>query len=320
MTGTSSRMLALLSLLQVPRHRPGHVLAARLEVTPRTVRRDVDRLRALGYRISATKGPAGGYRLEAGTELPPLRFDGEQAVAVAIALRSAPALGVEIDEAAQRALATIRQVMPAALRHRVDGVRFTGSSGSSPAVAPEVLEAVSEAVRRRMTLRFGYRDPEGISRRTHPHGLVARAGHWYVVAWDLDREEWRIFRLDRMTPRFPSGPAFRPRPVPTGDALTFLSARSKGAQDVDRWPCTGRAEIMLPSAEVAPWIRDGEVEALTSNSTRVTIGSWSWTGVLTELLRFDADFRILGPAELTAAAERLGNRLQRSRRPPRREP
>jgi predicted DNA-binding transcriptional regulator YafY len=308
---TTARLLTLLSLLQVPRDWPGGVLAERLGVTTRTVRRDVDRLRALGYRIHALKGPDGGYRLQAGSELPPLRFDDEQAVAIAIALRSAAATGVGVEEAAERALATVQQVMPPHLRHRVDGVRFTGTAAGT-SVAPDVLEAASEAVRRRMTLRFDYGDGDGDGppRRTHPHGLVARGGRWYLVAWDLDREDWRIFRLDRVAPRHPIGPAFDPRPVPTGSPSTFVSARSKGAHETDAWPCVGTVEIDLPAREVAVWIGDGEIEPTGPHTSRVTLGSWSWTGLLAAILRFDADFRVVGPEELIASARRMERRVR----------
>lgn len=309
MTGPSSRLLALLSVLQTGRGRSGAELAERLGVTPRTVRRDVERLRALGYRIAALKGPDGGYRLAAGSELPPLLFDDAQAVAIAVALQHAPATGVDLEEAAERALATVRQVMPSRLRHRIDGIRFTGDAAAAR-VAPDVLEAVSAAVRDARTLRFDYRGSDTAPRRVQPHGLVARDGLWYLVAWDLDHEQWRVFRLDRLRPRVPTGPGFTPRPVPTGDARTFLAARFKGSTDEDRWPCTGRVIIDLPIAEVAPLVQEGEVEALADGGSLVTVGSWSWTGVLAAVARFDAPFHIVGPPELVAAARVLAGRLE----------
>lgn len=306
--GPSERMLALLSLLQARRDWPGHVLAQRLDVTTRTVRRDVDRLRALGYRIESTKGPDGGYRLAAGSELPPLLFDEEQAVAIAVGLQHAAASGVDVGDAADRALATVRQVMPSHLRNRVDAVRFSGAAVEEM-VDPDVLEAASRAVHDRTTMRFDHGDP-ATSRHVEPHGLVARGGRWYLVAWDLDRRDWRIFRLDRMTPSRTPGPRFTPRAIPTGEAATFVAARSKGSTDDDRWPCTGRFEIDLPAAELAPWIRDGEVEEIGPGSSRVTIGSWSWAGLLAAVVRFDAPFRVLAPAELIAEAQQLGDRLR----------
>ncbi|WP_127011555.1 MULTISPECIES: WYL domain-containing protein [Microbacterium] len=309
MTGSSSRMLALLSLLQTPRDWPGSVLAERLEVSPRTVRRDVDRLRALGYRIGAIKGPDGGYRLAAGSELPPLLFDDDQAVAIAVALQSVSATGIDIDEGAARALATVRQVMPSRLRHRVDGIRFTGTENATR-VDPTVLEAASAAVRDRQVLRFGYGpDRDRPARRTEPHAVVAREGRWYLLAWDLEADDWRTFRLDRMTPRIPTGPSFIPRPLPAADAQTYLAARAKGATATDAWPCLGEVVIALPARDIAPWVGVGDLEELPDGSCRVTIGSWSWVGVLASVARFDAPFTVVGPEALREAAGILAERF-----------
>jgi predicted DNA-binding transcriptional regulator YafY len=308
MTGSSARLLALLSVLQAQRVWPGSVLAERLGVTPRTVRRDVDRLRELGYRIRAVKGPDGGYRMAAGADLPPLLFDDDQAVAVAVALQNAPASGVDLDVAAERALAAIRQVMPSRLRHRIDGIRFTGADTPGVRVDPADLEAVTAAVRQRRTLRFD--DREGRPRRCQPHAIVARHGRWYVIGWDLDRDDWRIYRLDRMSPRTPAGAVFTPRNLPAADARTYLSARLKGSDTVDRWPCVGEVVIDLPLREVAPFAGDGMVEELTEGSCRVSIGSWSWDGVLASVVRFGAPFTVVGPEPLHAAARDLGTRLE----------
>jgi len=308
MPTASSRMLALLSLLQTRRDWPGPALAERLDVTARTVRRDVDRLRELGYSITASRGPEGGYRLTAGSELPPLLFDDEQAVALAIALRAAPSTGVEMEDAAARALLTVRQVMPSRLRHRLDGIRFADTAASSP-VDPSVLEAVSIAVRDRRTLRFDYgEDGDGPPRRAEPHGVVARRGRWYLVAWDLDREAWRTFRLDRLRPRT-GGVPFSPRPVPTGDPGSFVAARAKGSDSEDTWPVRGEFLLPLTPAAIAPWIDDGEVEQISATQSRVRIGSWSWAGVLAWALRFDVPFTIAGPPALIEAAGSMAERL-----------
>ncbi|GEK86543.1 helix-turn-helix transcriptional regulator [Microbacterium aerolatum] len=310
MTGSSSRMLALLSLLQTQRDWPGHVLAERLEVSPRTVRRDVDRLRELGYRIGAIKGPDGGYRLAAGSELPPLLFDDDQAVAIAVALQTASTTGVDIGESAERALATVRQVMPSRLRHRIDGIRFTGAQNASAKVDPAVLEAVSATARDRQVLRFDYgADHDRPPRRTEPHAVVAREGRWYLLAWDLEADDWRIFRLDRMSPRIPTGPSFTPRALPAVDAETYLAARAKGSDAEDRWPCVGEVVIDLPAREIIPWIGDGTLEEIDADSCRITVGSWSWTGVLASIVRFEAPFTIVGPEPLREAAEALARRL-----------
>jgi predicted DNA-binding transcriptional regulator YafY len=302
-------MLALLSLLQTPRDWPGQVLADRLQVSPRTVRRDVDRLRELGYRIGAIKGPDGGYRLAAGSELPPLLFDDDQAVAIAVALQTVPSSGIDIDEGAARALATVRQVMPSRLRHRVDGIRFTGAQNTTR-VDPAVLEAASAAVRDRVVLRFDYGPAQDRpARRTEPHAVVAREGRWYLLAWDLEADDWRTFRLDRMHPRIPTGPSFTPRPAPAADAETYLAAQAKGSATEDRWPCVGEVVIALPARDIAPWVGDGELEELADGSCRVTIGSWSWTGVLASVARFDAAFTVLGPPALREAATALAKRF-----------
>lgn len=309
MTGTSARMLALLSLLQARRDWPGRDLADRLDVTPRTVRRDVDRLRELGYRVAASKGPYGGYRLEAGSELPPLLFDDGQAVAVAVALQSVRAGGIDIAEDAERALATVRQVMPSPLRHRMDGIRFS-ETPSDLRVDPGVLETASAAVRDHRVLRFDYGSADDRPpRRTEPHAVVAREGRWYLLAWDLDAEDWRTYRLDRMRPRVPTGPSFTPRALPAADAQTYLAARAKGSAAQDRWPCTGLVDIALPARDVAPWVQDGAVVPLTDGSCRVTVGSWSWTGVLAAVARFDAPFTVAGPEALRDAAVTLGTRI-----------
>lgn len=315
MAGATSRMLTLLSLLQSRRDWPGHVLADRLEVSPRTVRRDVERLRDLGYRVQAIKGPDGGYRLDAGSELPPLLFDDDQAVALAVALQSAPASGAAIDEAATRALATVRQVMPSHLRHRVDGVTFTSApAGPTPATDPRVLVAASAAIRAREILRFDYRTvggnptPDAPPRRVEPHHLVARAGRWYLVAWDLERDDWRMYRLDRMSPRVPTGPRFAPREVPGGDVAAFVSARFKGSDGPDRWPCEGTVVLALPARDVLPFVPDGVVEVVDAEHCRLTTGSWSWVALAASIGRFDAPISEVSPPELAAAFRTVAQR------------
>ncbi len=311
MTTTSSRLLNLLSLLQSRRDWPGAVLADRLEVSDRTVRRDVERLREMGYRIEATMGPDGGYRLDAGSELPPLLFDDEQVVALTVALQAASVTGAGIGEAALRALTTVRQVMPSRLRHRLNGVEFTPvprpGEGPAASASPDVLLALSVAIRAHEVLRFDYggrgsddTDPAP-PRRVEPHDLVASGGRWYLVAWDLERDDWRIFRADRITPRTPTGPRFTPREVPGGDARAFVSARFKGSAQTDRWPCTGTVVLHLPAEAVRPFAGDGTVEELGPDRCRYTAGSWSWPALAAALGRFDADMEVVGPPELADA-------------------
>lgn len=322
---TTTRLLRLLSLLQTPRDWPGPALADRLGVSERTVRRDVDRLRAMGYRVHADRGSAGGYRLEAGAELPPLLLDEDQVTAIAVALQAVPLLGTDVDEAAQRALGTIRRVMPPRLRHRAQALEFETAVAAAPGTvtSSEVLLAVSAAVRAREVLRFDYARPEdprpgaapAAPRRVEPHHLVAARGRWYVVAWDLDRTDWRVFRADRMTPRTPTGPRFAPRPVPGGDVRDFLATRFAGATSSGSWPCSGTVVLDLPARDVAPFAGDGVVEDLTDGRCRLTSGSWSWSALAASLGRFDADVHVEGPEELREACARLATRYAAAGRP-----
>lgn len=316
MAATSARMLALLSLLQARRDWPGDVLAERLEVSPRTVRRDVDHLRELGYAIGAVRGPHGGYRLEAGVDLPPLLFDDEQAIALAVALQLAPLSGVGIADGASRALATVRQVMPSRLRHRLDslvGATVPAPMGGAQAVDPSVLLAVSGAVRAREVVRFDHRRADGSTgdapRRVEPHHVVARGGRWYLVGWDLERDDWRTFRLDRIEPRVPNGPRFTPRELPEGDVRSFLTARFRGAEGGTAWPCTGEVLIDLPAARVAEFVTDGVVQEVGPARCRVVIGAWSWTAVAAQVARFDATFEVVGPPQLAEACTDLAARF-----------
>lgn len=313
MNGTASRLLSLLSLLQTRRNRPGRELAERLGVDERTVRRDVERLRELGYRVRAVKGPYGGYRLEAGADLPPMLFDDEQAVAIAVALQTATGAGVE--EGAARALDTVRLLLPARLRHRVDSLRVTAvpHRPPGPEADPAVLTALGAAVRAREELRFDYR---GALRRAQPHHVVAWNGRWYLVAWDRDREDWRIYRADRIAPRVPNGPRFAPREVPGGDVGAFVSARFKGSDGPDRWPCRGEAVLALPAAAAAPFAGDGFVEDLGRGRCRLVLGSWSWPALAAAIGAFDADVEAVGPDALARAFALLADRFAAVRRTP----
>ncbi|MER8196407.1 WYL domain-containing protein [Streptomyces microflavus] len=374
MPKTSARLLSLLSLLQARRDWPGALLAERLDVSPRTVRRDVDRLRELGYPVVAMKGPDGGYRLDAGTELPPLLFDDEQAVALAVALQIATTTGAGIEEAAARALNTVRQVLPARLRHRVDTLRVTAVD--RPAIRPEpqmdsdVLMAIGAAVHGREVLRFDYSPvsgpvratvgtsegcegtpatppgsaaPSGSAappapprgtppqtprhsdppppRRVEPHHLVTWGRRWYLVAWDLDRDDWRTFRADRITPRTPTGPRFPPRELPGGSVAAFITARfrgigaTQGPDGVGGWPCRGEVVLALPAAEVLRHTREGIVEELGPDRCRVVLGSWSWPGLAAAIGRFDADIEVIGPPELASAFAHLATRYAAAGQP-----
>lgn len=315
---TTSRLLTLLSLLQARRDWPGSVLASRLEVSDRTVRRDIDRLREMGYRIETTMGPDGGYRLDAGAEMPPLLFDDDQALAVAIALRAAPALGADIGEAAVRALATMRQVLPSRLRHRLDAVDVTtvGRPGEAPvaAVPLYVLLTLAQAVRDRVTVRFDYLprgEGEPQPRRIEPHHLVASHGRWYLLGWDLEREDWRLFSADCVRPRVPHGAPFVPRVVPGGDVDAFVSARFKGA-DTNEWPCRGTVLLHAPARDVLPFAGDGIVTAIDDDRCTLEVGSWSWGALAASFGRFEVAMEVVGPPALAEAFAVQAERFARA--------
>ncbi|MGO1318051.1 MAG: helix-turn-helix transcriptional regulator [Cellulomonadaceae bacterium] len=313
MAETSGRLLALLSLLQARRDWPGALLAARLGISPRTVRRDVDRLRGLGYRVRSTKGPDGGYRLDAGAELPPLLFDDDQAVAVALALQTVGDEVTGVRDAAERALATVRQVMPVRLRGRLDALEVTRVEPERDRARVDAadLVAIGAAVRGRETLRFDYdggSDQGAVRppRRAEPHHLVTWGGRWYVVGWDLDREDWRTYRVDRMTLRTPNGPRFAPRELPATDVGAFVSERFSTVAGGRR----GEAILHASAETVAPWAgRDALVEAIDSSRCRVHASSWSWGGLAAWFAMFDVAFEIVEPPELRVAAAELAQRF-----------
>ncbi|MFE3827251.1 helix-turn-helix transcriptional regulator [Streptomyces sp. NPDC059092] len=322
MNKTSSRLLALLSLLQTHRDWSGEDLAGRLDITSRTVRRDIDRLRDLGYPITTVKGPAGGYRLDAGTRMPPMLFDDGQAVALAVALQTA-ATGTTVAEDASRALATLRQVMPPRLRHRIDLLRVTAvqppAADGTSQVDAQVLMELSRVIHAREELRFDYAPgpstPADAPRRVHPHHLVTWRHRWYLVAWDLHREDWRTFRVDRVRPRTPTGPRFTPRELPGGNVSTFITSRFRGNDGTTTdWPCQGEVILHLPAADVVPFAQDGIVEELGPRHCRLTLGSWSWTGLATAVGRFDADVDVVGPPQLASAFADLAARYSRAAR------
>lgn len=226
------RALRLLSLLQTRRRWGGAELAARLSVTERTVRRDIDRLRDLGYPVDATPGPDGGYRLSAGASLPPLVFDDDEAVAVAVGLRAARGATIGgVEHAAAQALAKIEQVLPPRLRERVSAldaqvVSLRRSRGDEEIVDPGALLSLAAACRDHEEVHFRYPRAEGgeIRRWVEPHQLLSAGSRWYLVAWDLGRDDWRTFRLDRLREVELAGAQFTPREIPGGDAAAYFSA------------------------------------------------------------------------------------------------
>lgn len=274
MTDTAARLLRLLSLLQMPREWPGSELAERLGVTDRTVRRDVDRLRELGYPVVAAMGATGGYRLTAGSALPPLVLDEEEAVAVAVGLRVATGQAVAgIEDASVRALTKLEQVLPATLRRRVRvlGTAVAVRVGDDPTVDPEVLTVLAAAVTNRERLRFGYADASGTASRRHaePVGVVAAGRRWYLVAYDLDRDAWRSFRVDRIEDPHPTGARVHPRALPAADPADYVAGRR-----TDWGTREYRAEITIdaPIARVAGRLGEepGTLVADSATTCRLT--------------------------------------------------
>ncbi|WP_255952718.1 helix-turn-helix transcriptional regulator [Streptomyces odontomachi] len=317
MLDTSARLLRLLSLLQAHREWPGQDLADRLGVTPRTVRRDVERLRELGYPVHASPGTGGGYRLGAGAQLPPLLLDDDEAVAVAVGLRTAAGQGIEgIGETSVRALAKLEQVLPHRLQRRVSALNaFTvpmlRGAGLS-AVDPAVLTELAHACRDSMRLRFDYRDHTGAvtSRAVEPHRLVCTERRWYLVAWDPAREDWRTFRADRITPRPPHGPRCVPRTPPDEDLARYVSrgvsTRAYVTQAVLRLlvPVEQAAERISPSA--------GVLERESERTCLLRTGAVSFDAMAFHVMMLGFDFEVLQPAELTHSIAALRDRLTRA--------
>ncbi|WSA18310.1 WYL domain-containing protein [Streptosporangium subroseum] len=275
MLETSARLLRLLSLLQQHRDWSGPQLADRLEVTVRTVRRDVDRLRELGYPVHATIGNIGGYRLGAGAAMPPLLLDDEEAVAVVVGLRTAANGTVAgIEETSVRVLAKLEQILPSRLRYRVSALDAATVAQHRPGavVSAEVLTTIAAACRDHQRLRMDYRSHDGTdtTRTVEPRKLVHAGRRWYLVAYDLDRADWRTFRVDRLRPRTPAGPRFSPREPPAGDIGEYAS----WAVGVDRYRYQARFTMYAPAAHVAERVPAdaGVVEAVDERSCVLRAG------------------------------------------------
>jgi predicted DNA-binding transcriptional regulator YafY len=322
---TSQRLLALLSLLQSNREWPAPTLAARLSISERTIRRDIDRLRELGYTIDTTRGPDGGYRLGAGEQLPPLLFDDEQALAVAITLRTAVVTGAGIEEAAALALQTVSRLMPARLAQRITqleiGALASGSQATRVTVDPELLLRIGEAIQKREEICFDYtgsgRDAASADegpRRTEPHHLLLDNGRWYVIGWSTAHDDWRIHRADRITLRMRNGRRFDRHDIPGGDPAEFLAARFKGSAQRNQWPCVGKVIVALPAATLAPFAGDGTLEDLGDDRCGYEVGSWSWVSLAALIGRFGAEIEVVGPPELRDAFAELAARYTRTAR------
>jgi len=317
MLETSARLLRLLSLLQTPREWTGAELAGRLDVSTRTVRHDVERLRSLGYPVHGTRGAAGGYRLGAGANLPPLLLDDDEAVAVAIGLRTAAGGAITgIEETSLRALAKLEQVLPSRLRRRVAALHsFTvpvRADGEGPRVDPELLTTLAGACRDRERLRFAYRNHDGAdsARVAEPYRLVNWGRRWYLVAWDTGRQDWRTFRVDRISACSPTGVRCDPRELPDEDVARYVSQRVAGAA----WRYRARVTVHAPAEVVAARIPAavGTVEAVDAQSCVLHTGADSVETLAVYLGLLGVDFTVDGPAELVDHLRELSARYGRA--------
>ena len=315
MLPTSARLLRLLSLLQVRREWAGPELAERLGVGRRTVRRDVDRLRALGYPVRSRPGMAGGYQLEAGTAMPPLLLDDEEAVAVAVSLRTAAGGAVSgMEEASLRALVKLEQVLPQRLRHRVTALqRYTVPiplrRGGGVRIDGRVLSTLAAACRDHDRLRLDYRVERGdvTARHVEPDRLVSWGARWYLLAWDLDRRDWRTFRVDRIRPSGPPGPKFIPRPPPAQDVAAWVAERVGNRA----WPVQVQVRVAEPAEQVRARM-GGVVEALDDRTSLLSLGAGSMAAVAAWLGALDADFTVVSPPELRHQLARMAARYARA--------
>ncbi|MFG2192463.1 helix-turn-helix transcriptional regulator [Streptomyces sp. NPDC048639] len=317
MLETSARLLRLLSLLQTHREWSGQDLADRLSVTTRTVRRDVDRLRELGYPVHASPGTGGGYQLGAGAELPPLLLDDEEAVAVAVGLRTVAGGGIEgIEETSLQALAKLEQVLPSRLRRRVEALNsFTvpmlgGHRG--PKVEAGTLTELVHACRDRERVRFEYRDHAGTASRriVEPHRLVFSERRWYLVAWDTEREDWRTFRADRIVLKPPHGPRFEPRDPPAEDLASYVS------RGVSTAAYAAQAVVLLhaPAEEAARRISPaaGLIEPVDERTCLLHTGGHSLEVLVFHIVLMGFDFEVREPAELGVRIREIAERLGRA--------
>ena len=316
MVQTSARLLALLSLLQLRREWTGQELADRLEVGPRTIRRDVDKLRSLGYPVEAAPGVAGGYRLGAGGQLPPLLLDDAEAVAVAVGLRIATSGSIAgIEETSVQALAKLEQVLPARLRRRVSALSDATSAFAvdGPRIDAGLLATLAGACRDRTRVRFGYvsKDDRASQRNAEPCAVVHSGFRWYLVAFDVDRDDWRTFRLDRISGRIRLGGRARHRTVPGGDAAAYVRRQLQAAGTGEAEAPPGRVRLRAPATRMRDRIpsRSAIVEPDGEHACIVTTrGAWS-AGFVIWMALLEEPMEVLGPPELAESARKIAARL-----------
>ncbi len=317
MLDTSARLLRLLSVLQARRSWAGAELAERLEVTTRTLRRDVDRLRSLGYVIEATSGPGGGYQLGKGSHLPPLLLDDDEAVAVTVALRSAADGFAGLGETALGVLTKLDQLLPARLRKRVGALQamtVSVGSGGAPELDPVVLTTLAAACRDRERVRIEYhgRGAEASTRTLEPLRLAHTGSRrWYLLAWDLGREDWRTFRVDRIAAVEALGIRFAPR-EPPGGVARYVADSISHAPYRHRAVVRLRGSLSTLAGRVPPWC--GVLEPEGDESCLLRTGAESMEGLACQLILTGVDFELIEPTSLRPRLRKVVERLERSLR------
>ena len=314
---TSSRLLELLSLLQGRRDWSGNELAERLEVSGRTIRRDMDRLRQLGYPVESGTGPGGGYRLRAGSAMPPLLLDDEEAIAIAVGLRTAARASVTgIEQTAVRALVKLEQVLPAHLRRRVSALGSATSTlpVAGPTVDPQHLTVIAAACRDSERLRFGYRSRDGSDsrREVEPHSLVNLGRRWYLVAWDPHRDDWRTFRLDRLARPTSTGVRVTPRKLPLKDPAAYVERSITSAPNRFEARLTLHAAAdEITSRVPAHW---GTVEPIDAGTCEYRTGDDDLRRLALRIAMLEVEFELHEPPELAEQLQSLADRLRRCAR------
>lgn len=315
MAATTARVLQLLSLLQTRRTWSGRELIRRLEVSERTLRRDIDRLRQLGYPIGATTGPSGGYQLEVGANIPPLLLDDDEAVAIAVGLRTAAGGTITgIEETSVRALAKLEQVLPPRIRRRVNMLQSMVVPFIRPSVTVDAktLTTLAQACRDSERIRFDYRSREDelTERDVEPHQLVSLHQRWYLLAFDRDRDDWRTFRLDRLDSLRLTRFRFQPRPIPGGDAGEYVLASMQGRP----MPYQVSVTLEAPAATIEAQMRPGEgtVQPLDEGRCLLSVQGGSLEWLAFTLMWFGVDFEVHEPPELVEHIGNVAGRLNRS--------
>ena len=322
MSEIATRTLELLSLLQAQKEWTGDELAARLKVSTRTVRRDFERLRELGYPVEAEKGPGATYRLAPGSTLPPLIFDDDQAIAIALALQTAPSSVQDMGDSVRRALRTVTELMPEDLARRLRTFDVQAIENAwdlaPPTISPALLASLSSAAQDRQLVRFQYRSrtvesSDDVRVVAEPHKLAVWSGRWYLIAYDQRRQTWQAYRLDRISDLSRPGWRFRPHEFPEVDIARFIQLQPDRGDATDSWPCRGTVRMTCPVDLVAKWAPGGaNIEFVDERTTRISMGAWSWSGLLGLLATFGCDFVIEDPPELARAARRTAARLARA--------